>query len=172
MRDLQMNEVQLDVLWTFVKKKRPLTRSNSSKGEVWIWTAVDTTTRVIVNYRVGTHFLEDARIMLKELTSSLSGRSPLFVSDELAHYESVLEELFSHDEPVPRTGKRGRPPNPVRVVEPDPLYATMKKTRKKGRMVKVDQYVKTPKTGKLSKKFTLFSVSYKRQLPKKGLFAG
>jgi hypothetical protein len=29
MRDLQMNEVQLDELWTFVKKTRPKARGNS-----------------------------------------------------------------------------------------------------------------------------------------------
>jgi hypothetical protein len=33
MRDLQLNEIQLEELWTFVKKKRLLTKKNSSRAK-------------------------------------------------------------------------------------------------------------------------------------------
>ena len=65
----------------------------------------------------------------------------MFVSDELAHYETVLAEAFSSYEPIPRAGKRGRPAKPMRVIDPNLKYATVKKTRKKGRVVKVDRTV-------------------------------
>jgi hypothetical protein len=53
----------------------------------------------------------------------------------------VLEEIFSHYEPVPRTGKRGRPANPIRVLNKDLMYATVKKSRKKGRVVKLERTI-------------------------------
>ncbi|MDR1083572.1 MAG: hypothetical protein LBP22_01640 [Deltaproteobacteria bacterium] len=55
--------------------------------------------------------------MIKELIMSLTGDKPLFVSDELQHYASVLEEEFSREEPIPRTGKRGRPAQPKKVID-------------------------------------------------------
>jgi hypothetical protein len=80
--------------------------------------------------------------MLEPLTNSIDGDVlPLFVSDELAHYKTVLEELYSHEEPVPKTGKRGRPAKPVQVIDKNLAYATVKKTRKGGKVVKVGRSV-------------------------------
>jgi hypothetical protein len=79
--------------------------------------------------------------MIQEIDTSSTGGKPLFVSDELAHYATVLEEMYSRFEPVPRTGKRGCPANPKRVVDSDLDYATVKKTRQKGRIVKVERTV-------------------------------
>ncbi|MDR1112027.1 MAG: hypothetical protein LBP92_15365 [Deltaproteobacteria bacterium] len=76
--------------------------------------------------------------MIQGLDESLAGRKPLFVSDELQHYATVLEEAYSHEEPIPLTGKRGRPANPKKVIDGDLDYATVKKMRKKGSIVKVD----------------------------------
>jgi hypothetical protein len=66
---------------------------------------------------------------------------PLFTSDELPHYETVLRERYSHPEEHPKTGKRGRPRSPKVVVDPDLKYATVHKTRKNGKIVKVEQKV-------------------------------
>lgn len=83
--------------------------------------------------------MDDARQLLKDLIARLQGK-PLFVSDELSHYGTVLAELFHELVPVPPTGKRGRPCNPkrVRVVNADLDYATVHKTRQDGRVVKVE----------------------------------
>jgi hypothetical protein len=67
------------------------------------------------------------------------GQSPVFVGDELPHCKTVLAEEFSHCELASRTGKRGRPQNPKRALDKDLLYATVKKTRKKGRIAKVER---------------------------------
>jgi hypothetical protein len=66
---------------------------------------------------------------------------PLFLSDELSHYKTVLVEAFSHFEPVPWTGSLAHPINSVRVLNDDLMYATVKKTRKNGRVVKVERTV-------------------------------
>ena len=84
--------------------------------------------------------MEDARRMLTDLTGRLKGK-PLFVSDELPHYSTVLSELF-HNLVLPTsTGKPGRPRNPERVIDEDLDYATVHKTRQDGRVIKVEHKV-------------------------------
>lgn len=79
--------------------------------------------------------------MLCDLKSRLAGNKPLFVSDELSHYGTVLHELFHEEVPFPPTGKRGRPRSPEQVVDTDLDYATVHKTREGGRIVKVERKV-------------------------------
>lgn len=66
---------------------------------------------------------------------------PLFVSDELPHYETVLEEIYHKEVPFTPTGKRGRPRNPMRVIDSDLDYAVVHKTRREGYVVKVESRV-------------------------------
>jgi hypothetical protein len=75
--------------------------------------------------------------MLKDLVDRLEGK-PLFVSDELPHYGTVLAELFHELVPSVPTGKPGRPPKPKRVVDEDLDYATVHKTRQGARIVNVE----------------------------------
>lgn len=111
-------------------------------GQKWIWTAFSPENRLILCHLVGERTLESCRKFFKELISRLEGNSkPLFVSDELVHYQTVLKEVYSTQEAVPRTGKRGRPKKAVRIVDPDLDYAVVHKTREKGRVTKVEQRI-------------------------------
>ena len=84
--------------------------------------------------------LEEARCFLKDLTSRTEDL-PLFVSDELPHYADGLKELF-HTLVKPKpTGRAGRPRNPEKVVDENLDYATVHKTREKGRVVKIETRV-------------------------------
>jgi len=65
----------------------------------------------------------------------------MFTSDELVHYETVLGEIYSHEIPVERTGKRGRPKKPERKIDPQLDYAVVHKTREKGKIVKVERRI-------------------------------
>lgn len=75
--------------------------------------------------------------MIKELASRCQGK-PLFASDELSHYATVLAEQFHTLLPAVRTGKPGRPRKPTKVIDDDLCYATVRKTRQGGKVVKVD----------------------------------
>jgi IS1 family transposase len=66
---------------------------------------------------------------------------PLFTSDELPHYADGLKELFHTSVPHEPTGRRGRPRNPQKVVDKELDYATVHKTREKGRVVKVEKNI-------------------------------
>ena len=78
--------------------------------------------------------------MLRDLAARGRGK-PLFVSDELPHYATVLAELFHALVPPAPTGKPGRPKNFERVIDADLDYATVHKTRERGRVVKVERRV-------------------------------
>ena len=124
------------------KKKKNLSQQELEQefGKKWIWTALDTSTRLIVCFLIGDRTLEDARNFLKDLVSRTE-ELPLFTSDELPHYADGLKELFHkliHPEP---TGHPGRPRKPEKRVDEDLDYATVHKTREKGRVVKVETKV-------------------------------
>jgi hypothetical protein len=94
----------------------------------------------MICFLVGDRTVEDAHRFMSDLTSRLLEK-PLFVSDELSHYESCLLELF-HDLQKPEpTGRRGRPKNATQVVHEDLDYATVHKTRENGRVIKVERKV-------------------------------
>jgi IS1 family transposase len=109
-------------------------------GRTWIWTAIDAPTRLLITFWIGGRELADARQMLQDLTAR-SQNKPLFVSDELPHYATVLAEVFHESIPPTPTGKPGRPKNPTRVIDADLDYATVHKTREAGRVVQVERRV-------------------------------
>lgn len=91
-------------------------------------------------FLIGDRTLEEARCFLKDLIGRTQDK-PLFVSDELPHYADGLKEMF-HElvEPEP-TGRPGRPRKAERIIDEDLDYATVHKTRNKGRVVKVERKV-------------------------------
>jgi hypothetical protein len=86
---------------------------------------------------VGDRTLESCRDFLTELSSRVDN-IPLFTSDELPHYKTILSEIYSEEITVEKTGKRGRPRKPVRRIDPELDYATVHKTRENGKVVKVE----------------------------------
>ena len=94
----------------------------------------------MITFHIGGRGLDDARQMLKDLTARCQGK-PLFVSDELPHYSTVLGELFHQLVSPEPTGQPGRPRNPARVIDEDLHYATVHKTREGGKVVKVERKV-------------------------------
>jgi IS1 family transposase len=101
---------------------------------------LDSQTRLIICYLVGDRTLASCRDFLKEFSTRVDN-IPLFTSDELVHYETILAEVYSEEIPVERTGKRGRPRKPQRKIDPELDYAVVHKTREKGRVVKVEKRI-------------------------------
>ena len=81
--------------------------------------------------------MEDARKFLKDLVSR-TDNIPLFTSDELPHYADGLKELFHQLVAQKPTGRPGRPRSPEKIIDKNLDYATVHKTREKGRVVKVE----------------------------------
>ena len=95
---------------------------------------------MIINFFVGQRTLEDCRTFIHDLLSRIRTK-PLFTSDELPHYETVLVEQFSRLEEQPKTGERGRPKKPKPVMDQEFKYATVHKVRQNGKLVKVERNI-------------------------------
>jgi IS1 family transposase len=95
----------------------------------------------MVNFLVGNRTEESGRVFLTELSSRLGCGKPLFTSDELKVYASLLLEIYHETVVEEPTGKRGRPRNPRIIPHVDLDYATVHKTRDKGRVVKVERKI-------------------------------
>jgi IS1 family transposase len=122
------------------KKCSPKEAIERGYGDTWIWTALDSTSRLLICYLIGERTLDDGRTFLRDLKKRLV-ENPVFTSDELPHYEHVLLEMYhTIVEPEP-TGWPGRPQKPFKKIHPDIDYATVHKTRVNGRIVKVDTKV-------------------------------
>jgi hypothetical protein len=89
--------------------------------------------------------------MLTNLVSRLTGDLPLFVSDELIHYTTILFELFHLEEAVKPTGKRGRSCKPRQIVDPRLNYAIVRKTRSKGHITSINRTIVFGTKSKLKK---------------------
>ena len=123
-------------------KKKALTEDElqARYGQTWIWAAIDSETRLLICYLVGDRTLESCREFITELSARVDN-IPLFTSDELPHYKTCLGEKYSYEIPIAKTGKRGRPRKPERVIDPELDYATVQKTREKGKVVKVEKCI-------------------------------
>lgn len=139
-------EVQLDELWSFLRKKEGnLTALESLErewGDCWIWIAFDPVSKVVLGFVLGKRTKDRAVRLLNRVRDVMGfGCFPLFTSDELAAYEDALVEVFGVTVQAERKGDRGRFPKPRQVPSPELKYATVHKERKNNRVVKVTRNV-------------------------------
>ena len=65
----------------------------------------------------------------------------MFTSDELPHYKTIFSEIYSYEIPAEKSVRKGRPPKPVRRVDPELDYATVHKTRENWKVIKVERRI-------------------------------
>jgi IS1 family transposase len=139
-------KIQLDEKWSFVyKKEKNCTDTEQDycfRGDQWDHVALDPDHRLVVSVLVGKRLEENAEYLLEDVKKRLGGRAPeVITSDEYAPYKSAIEKVFGEEKTPERTGKPGRPAGP-RIEVPTSLhYATVHKTREKGRVKKVETKV-------------------------------
>ena len=123
-----------------IKKTSNENELQAQYGQTWIWAALDSETRLIICYLVGDRTLKSCRAFLQTVATRVENK-PLFTSDELVHYQTVLGEIYSEEIPVKKTGKTGRPRKPERKTDHELDYAVVHKTREKGKVVKVERRI-------------------------------
>jgi len=144
MQDLELSQVQLDELWTFVHKKaRRLNdweKLHTEYGDNWIWVAFDPVHKLVVAVFIGDRSEEEAVGLLSRLRQRLAtGCLPLLTSDALPHYASAILRIFGRWVQPERQGKRGRFPNPrQRASSKTSTTAIVHKHRQNGRVVQVN----------------------------------
>jgi IS1 family transposase len=87
MRHLQVEQVQLDELWTFVHKQEKTLSAwealHTEWGDTWIWTAVEPVNKLVLAFLVGEHTETEAVGIVGCVKAVLAeGCLPLFTSDQ------------------------------------------------------------------------------------------
>lgn len=95
--------------------------------------------RLVVAVVPGKRTAENAVALVDEFHRRTSGRPMgLITTDEYAPYREAILRTYGETVTPPRTGRRGRPRKSYKVAPTSLLYATVHKTRTKGRVVKIE----------------------------------
>jgi hypothetical protein len=99
---------------------------------------LDPDSRLVLGVVVGRRVAENVELLLEDVKGRLGGPPERVTSDEYPAYAEGLVAVFGEEVTPARTGRPGRPAGP-RVEPPDGMsYATVHKTREKGRVVAVE----------------------------------
>ena len=136
-------ELQFDEKWAFVYKKEKncdrLQATDQYRGDNWDHVAFDPTHRLVLEVVPGKRSSEHVAKVVKAVKGRTGGRMmKLITTDEFSPYKDQILSAYGLLEIVIPTGKRGRPRKPKVLPPPDLLYATVHKTRKNGKVVKVE----------------------------------
>jgi IS1 family transposase len=139
-------EVQFDEKWAFVAKKEascdPADPADARKGDHWDHVALDPEQRLVICVVPGKRTAENTGALVRDFRRRTAGRlMDLITTDEYAPYRGAILEAYGATITPPRSGKRGRPRKPYKSPPTGLTYATVHKTRSKGRVVKVEQRV-------------------------------
>src|SRR5262249_41168241 len=138
----ETRELQMDEMGSFVAKKEKNCDEDDPadrfRGDCWDHVAFDPEHRLVVSVVPGERTAESVRELVDDVKGRLGGRTPeLITTDEYSAYEVAILEAFGTEVVPPRTGKPGRPRKAYKVAPAGLRYATVHKTRKKGRVVDV-----------------------------------
>jgi IS1 family transposase/transposase-like protein len=138
----ETRELQMDEKWSFVAKKEKHCDADDPedrfRGDCWDHVAFDPEHRLVLAVIPEERTAATVHELVADVKGRLEGRTPeLITTDEYAAYEGAILETFGVEVVPPRTGKPGRPRQPYKVAPAGLNYATVHKTRKKGRVVSV-----------------------------------
>lgn len=126
-QELILRHIQLDELWANVRHKA---------HEVWLWVAIEATTKVISVMKLGPRTLDMAMRVIHGLRQRiLSGCTPIFSSDGLKLYFDPLTAHFGYW----AMGQGMR--KPMWEIAAGFNYAQVNKIHRRRRLVKVEYYV-------------------------------
>jgi IS1 family transposase len=124
MRNLACEQIQIDELWGFIgKKQRHVTESDSPElGDVWTFIGIDSDTKIVPAYRVGSRDAATAQAFVADLAGRMRNRVQLS-SDSLPAYIDAVERAFGPDvdygqivksfastDPLPASSRYSPPP--------------------------------------------------------------
>src|SRR5215510_9552035 len=140
LRDLPVTQVQLDEMWNFIRRKHAQqagldgeSSELSADGRQWVWISFAPEYRLILAAFVGPRTFDSA-LQLIQLTAAVVLGVPCFFSDGFSCYLSALIEVYHTLKTFPRTGKPGRPKQPVKEPHPDLVYGQVVKKKPQGRL--------------------------------------
>jgi hypothetical protein len=127
LRDLPVTQVQLDEMWHCIRRKQaqqagPDGESSdlSADGRQWVWISFAPEFRLILAAFVGPRTFARA-LQLIQMTAAVVLGVPCCFRDGCSGDLSALIEVSQTLQTFPRTGKPGRPKQPVK--EPPPIWS-------------------------------------------------
>ena len=143
LKNLPVTEVQLDEMWSYVKRKVSQSAVNENEspqdvedGRQWVWVSYAPEFRLILAIVVGPRTFETA-LTLIQMTAGMVLGVPCFFSDGFSCYYRALIECYHEIKIFPKTGKRGRPKDPVKEPHPQLVYGQIVKEKEKGKLIKI-----------------------------------
>ena len=135
-------QVQVAEKWSFVGTKQrhcdPDDEADWLTGDPWDHVALDPDSRLVSQVIIGPRTADGARRLREGVRDRLGGRVPALIpSDESPVYPDVVRAVVGETRVPPRTGRPGRPAGPRGMPPDDLCYATVHKTRKRGRVTGV-----------------------------------
>ena len=106
-------------------------------GNQWVWIGFDPRHKVVIYFVVGRHIQANANKLLAGIRDRSNGHVPFFTSDELKHYDAAIMHAYGIKKEFPRTGRPGRPRQPILLAPKNLLYAQVVKHRKRGHIVDI-----------------------------------
>lgn len=108
------------------------------RGDNWNHTAVDPESRLLLSVVPGKRTAENCEKLVEDAKRRTGGRTDLLItSDEHAPYPAAIEKAYGLEVPEPDPPGTGQAPTVRRKMPEDLCYATVRKTREKGRVVEV-----------------------------------
>jgi IS1 family transposase len=93
-RELTCRRIQCDETWSFVHSKEknvPEEAKGRGIGDSWLWIAIDTETKLIPCWHVGSRGVRDALCFMEDLCSRLANRVQITTDGHKAYIEAVGE---------------------------------------------------------------------------------
>jgi IS1 family transposase len=134
--------VQFDEKWAFVGKKQRHCDDDDfadwRQGDCWDHVAFDPEHRLVLSVVTGKRAAEHARLLVEDVHQRTQGRLlNLMTSDAHPAYAEAILDVYGEEVRPPRTGKPGRPRQPYKQPPAGLRYATVRKVRRHGRVVRV-----------------------------------
>jgi len=139
----------MDEKWAFVAKKQKRCDADELNdtrlGDCWDHVALDPVHRLVLSVVPGKRTAENVQKLVQDMKRRTQGRSGkmlnLITTDEYSPYKQAILDAYGTTITPSCTGKRGRPRKSYKVAPPGLRYATVHKTRHKGRVTKIDYRV-------------------------------
>jgi hypothetical protein len=126
----------------YIKKKKKLTAQEADSedvGDRWSFFNVLPRGGFIHTVHHGKRTEKEADQFINKIKQHSDGNAPFFISDSWK-YEQVLKNNYCEYEPLPYSG-RGRPKNPVQVVDLELKYAQVIKRKESNKLVEIERRV-------------------------------
>jgi len=101
-RNLKIQRAEADEVWSFVFAKERKTNPEMRKkaggaGSVWTWTCLDTASRLLISYYVGSRDSYSAHTFMQDVASRIVGRFQLTTDAFSSYYDAVAQAFETVD---------------------------------------------------------------------------